>query len=115
MACARHQSDEAAAEDGAPTIERLEPSEGRAGVAYPIQVTIYGSGFMPDSNAVAFGPVSVNRPSSSGGTEITFSVPKQRQIGREAAPMVMQPGEYEVTVTTSRGRSNAVTFTLTRG
>ena len=98
-----------------PVITRLEPSSGRAGTAYPIRVTIHGSGFMETRNVVVFGPVRIpDRPSTNGGTQIVFSVPKERPSTGEVPPMVLPAGEYAVTVTTESEKSAPVTFTLTR-
>ena len=98
-----------------PVITRLEPSSGWAGTAYPIQVTIHGSGFMETGNVVVFGPVRIpDRASTDGGTRIVFSVPKERPSTGEVPPMVLPAGEYAVTLTTESGKSAPVTFTLTR-
>ncbi len=98
-----------------PTIDRLEPGSGWAGEAYPITVTIYGSHFTASENTVTFGPVEIaDRPSSAGGTQIVFSVPKMFPSRSEVPPMVLQPGEYEVRVTNANGTSEPAVFTLTR-
>ena len=98
-----------------PVIDALEPASGQAGVAYPVRVIIRGRGFLDSSNVVTFGGISIpDRPSTVGGTEIVFSAPKQRPATREVRPMALMPGDYEVTVTTPAGTSNAVIFTLTR-
>ena len=98
-----------------PVITRLEPSSGWAGTAYPIRVTIHGSGFMETGNVVVFGPVRVpDRASTDGGTRIVFSVPKQRPSTGEVPPMVLPPGEHEVKVITEHGTSEPAVFTLTR-
>ena len=98
-----------------PTIDRLEPATGWAGQAYPITVTIYGSHFTASGNTVTFGPVEIaDRPSSNGGTQIAFSVPKVLRSRSEAPPMVLRPAEYEVRVTNANGTSEPAVFTLTR-
>ena len=98
-----------------PVITRLEPSSGWAGTAYPIQVTIHGTGFMKTGSVVVFGPVRIpDRASTNDGTRIVFSVPKERPSTGEVPPMVLPAGEYAVTVTTESGKSTPVTFTLTR-
>jgi hypothetical protein len=99
----------------APVINEIVPSSGPAGPAYPIQVTIRGSGFTSTGNVVTFGPVRLRElPSSDDGTAITVGVPKQMSSGGEVPPMVLPPGEYHVTVTNADGTSNAVTFSLMR-
>jgi hypothetical protein len=100
----------------APSITSLAPDVGRAGEAYPIDVTVVGTGFSEEGNIVTFGGISVEGlPSTEDGTRITFRVPKAVPSTGEAPPMVLDPGEYEVTVTTSGRTSEPVVFTLTRG
>jgi hypothetical protein len=99
-----------------PVITRLSPSSGRAGEAYPIRVTIEGTGFAEDGNIVTFGGIpSDELASSEAGTRITFWVPKEAPGSGEVPPMVLTPGEYQVTVTTPNGTSEPVPFTLTPG
>ncbi len=103
-----------AAGAGAPRIERIDPTSGPAGEDYPIDLTIYGVGFTTD-NIVHFGSVALpNRPSTNGGTQITVAVPKIMESRGEVPPLVLQPGEYPITVTTARGTSEPVMFRLTR-
>ncbi len=102
--------------EGGPAIIRLSPSNGQAGDAYPIEVTIEGLGFAEAGNIVNFGGVpSEGLPSSAGGTRITFWVPKEVPSAGEVPPMVLTPGEYPVTVTTPMGTSESVMFLLTPG
>lgn len=63
-------------------------------------VTIYGTGFDPYNNTVAFGTVQIGGL-SSGGTSITFNVPTSA-VG----------GNVDLRVTNSRGTSNPLTFTV---
>ena len=98
-----------------PVITRLEPSSGRVGRSYPIQLQIHGRGFQETGNVVTFGTVSIpDLPSADGGTRIAVSVPKVIPSTGEVPPFVLLPGEYSVTVTTSGGASNSAIFTLTR-
>ena len=98
-----------------PVITRLEPSLGRVGRSYPIQLQVHGREFQMTGNVVTFGAVSIpDLPSVSGGTRITISVPKVIPGTGEVPPFVLLPGEYSVTVTTSAGTSNSAIFTLTR-
>ncbi len=100
---------------GAPVIDRIEPTSGPAGEDYPIDLTIYGSGFTEADNVVHFGSVDVsNRPSTNAGTQIKVAVPKIIESGGEVPPFVLQPGEYPITVTTANGTSEPVMFRLTR-
>ncbi len=114
--CARSPSVEVTPDAGsAPVITRLEPSSGRAGEDYPIDLTIYGSGFEEMGNVVHFGSVTIsNRPSANAGTQITVAVPKIIESSGEVPPFVLQPGEYPITVTTAHGTSEPVMFRLTR-
>ncbi len=100
---------------GNPSIDRLEPASGWAGQAYPLTVTIYGSRFTESDNTVTFGSLEIaDRPSSNGGTQIVFSVPKVVPSSGEVPPMVLRPSEYEVHVTNANGTSEPAVFTLTR-
>ena len=104
-----------APESSRPVIERIEPTSGPAGTAYPIRLTIEGRFFADSTNVIHFGPVTLERLSSSNsGTRIELYAPKEQPSGGEVPPMVLQPGRYEITVSTAAGRSNAIPFTLTR-
>ena len=98
-----------------PTIDRLDPASGWAGEAYPITVTIHGSNFAESGNTMTFGPVEIaDRSSSTGGTQIVFSLPKMFPSRGEVPPMMLRPGSYEVRVTNANGTSEPAVFTLTR-
>ena len=114
--CARSPSVEANPDAGSgPVITRLEPSSGRAGEDYPIDLTIYGSGFEETGNVVNLGSLRIpGLASTNDGTEITLVVPKLRPGTGEVAPFVLLPGEYPVTVTTRHGTSEPLVFGLTR-
>jgi hypothetical protein len=96
-----------------PVLMAIEPSTGPAGAAYPLTVTIRGTGFAATGNLVQFGPAMIPDVSATEG-RIEFAAPKGMQSRSEVPPMVFPPGEYPVTVTTPAGTSNALTFTLTR-
>ena len=107
------QSDTPQPEAAMPVIERLDPTSGQTGEAYPIRLTIHGRGFDAAGNVVKFGPVEIaDLPSTNGGTQIATFVPKTMPSRGEAPPFVLTPGEYAVTVTTQDGTSVSVTFTL---
>jgi len=114
--CARSPSVEANPDAGsAPVITRLEPTSGRAGEDYPIDLTIYGSGFEETGNVVNFGAVTIpDLPSTNDGTQITLAVPKVQPSTGEVPPFVFLPGDYPVTVTTRHGTSEPLVFRLTR-
>ncbi len=102
--------------DTGPVISSFSPSSGPAGEAYPVEVTIEGVGFEDRGNIVTFGGISIEGlESSEGGTKLRFWVPKEYPSTGEAPPQIVGPGEYLITVTTSAGTSDAVTFTVTRG
>jgi hypothetical protein len=98
-----------------PELIDLVPASGPAGTAYPLQVTIRGTGFSPTGNIVNFGPVKISGVEPALSDRMTFAVPKLMPARSEAPPLVLPPGEYSVTVTTASGTSNALTFRLTRG
>jgi hypothetical protein len=101
--------------DSAPRLLSISPSSGPAGIAYPLRATIRGNGFDPVHNTVQFGRATIaDLPATQQG-EITFEVPKSLRTGGEVPPLVFPPGEYQVTVTTPAGTSNALTFSLMRG
>jgi hypothetical protein len=103
------------AETQAPELSEIIPSSGPAGEAYPLPATIRGTGFLPTGNIVNFGPVTIPDLSSADGTQLAFMIPKKRPSGGEVPPMPLPPGEYQVTVKTAAGVSNALVFTLTGG
>jgi hypothetical protein len=96
-----------------PALIEIVPNSGPAGPAYPLSATIRGTGFMREDNLVRFGPVTLPNLPSREGTEIVVSIPKVMPSGGEVPPLVLSPGEYDVTVGTSAGMSNALTFRLT--
>jgi len=98
-----------------PVISDISPSSGPAGIAYPIQATIRGQGFVLTRNTVTFGPVQIPDLPSPDGQHINFFVPKEVPSRGEVPPMVLPHGEYSVTVTTPAGTSRSVVFTLTIG
>ena len=97
----------------APRLIAIMPASGPAGQAYPLRATISGKGFMATGNVVQFGPVKLDGLASvDRRKKIEFSVPKIRPSRGEVPPMVIPPGDYDVTVTTKAGTSNALKFTL---
>ena len=93
-------------------IARITPDSGPAGPAYPIEITIEGTGF-DSSNVVMFGPLTVKDvPSRESRTRIVMYVPKEMPSSSEVPPSPLLPGPYEVRVKTSAGTSNALTFRL---
>ena len=105
----------ASAQASPPTLTEIVPASGRAGPAYPLPVTIRGTGFMPAGNVVRFGPVTLPAVSSPDGSRIMFYAPKAMPSRGEVPPAGLTPGDYPVTVTNSAGTSNALSFRLTHG
>jgi len=98
-----------------PELTEIVPSSGPAGVAYPVHAIIRGTRFMATGNTVQFGPVQISDLPSAGGNTIELAIPKGVPSRGEVPPRILPPGDYRVSVTTSAGTSNAVTFTMTRG
>jgi len=98
-----------------PVITRLDPASGPAGQSYPLRITIEGAGFATEGNVVQFGDLTVSRLVSESPTMIVFFAPKERPSIGEVPPMILGPGEYQVTVQTPAGTSAGVIFILTRG
>jgi hypothetical protein len=96
-----------------PQLETLAPSEGSADPGTVIEATLTGCAFAPTGNTVRFGDVTMrNLSSTNGGTRITITIPKETPSTGEVPPMQIGPGRYAVTVTTPRGTSNVLQFTL---
>lgn len=98
-----------------PSLAKLLPDSGPAGNAYPLQVTIQGTGFAATDNEVQFGPMRLTGIPSPDGHTIVFQVPKEMPSRSEVPPLVFPADDYEVVVTTPAGTSNALTFKLTPG
>ena len=97
-----------------PVIAKVTPDSGPTGPAYPIEITIEGTGFTDSSNVVTFGPVTIKDvPSRESRTRIVMYVPKEMPSTSEVPPAPLLPGPYDVRVKTSAGISNAITFRLT--
>jgi hypothetical protein len=105
----------ASAQANPPTLIEIVPASGRAGPAYPLPVTIRGTGFLPAGNVIRFGPVTIPDVASPDGSRIMLYVPKELPSGGEVPPAGLTPGDYPVTVTNAAGTSNALSFRLTRG
>ena len=83
----------------APVLNSLSATSGGQGTV----VTVYGANFDIYATSVRFGPTSIVPAINPTSTQFTFSVPN------------VPPGSYPVTVTTSRGVSNTLSFAVTGG
>src|SRR5215207_2127423 len=92
-----------------PELNQITPASAPAGQAYPVRATLQGAGFAPSGNVVEFGPVRISDLTSADGKQITFDVPKVMRSPGAAQQIVLIPGQYRVSVTTSAGTSNALT------
>ena len=93
----------------APVLLRLLPDSAAAETvqASRVEVEAQGCGFV-GQNEVRFGPEVLRAvPSAEGGTRIHFTIPQSIRGGSEVPPMPTPAGTYDVTITTTRGRSNA--------
>lgn len=116
---------------GAPQINTISPQTGKA----QIRVTVVGTGFDPNDNAIAFGTATgrhhpdgspdnvIVHASSTNGTTLSFIVPASGPGGIlcdsanhcvAVAAKRRDPGAYDVVVINANGSSNAVPFTMTR-
>ena len=98
-------------------LSSLVPSSGPIGIV----VLLQGSSFTDTSNTIHFGwGGQKDLKSSNGGTQISYIVPGQIGpcdfIGPACgAPIRMvTSGQYTIYVTNARGRSNTLTFEVTK-
>lgn len=99
----------------APLITALTPSSADVTRGDPVDVVVAGRGF--DSlNTVHFGWVRLQQVPRTSPTSLKFQVPRddEQVPDRGGAPVQPLPsGTYDVRVSTTRGSSNALAFTLT--
>jgi IPT/TIG domain-containing protein len=102
---------------GAPAISSITPSASPVGTA----VTLTGSGFASEGNAVKFGTGYIKNIASADGNTLRFTVPDGLDLCAPDAtgpcpgayPQVT-PGDYAVAVIRQGETSNSLTFTVTR-
>jgi len=98
----------------APVISIITPTSGSIGD----KVTLTGTGFTTTGNNINFGGIvnAVVNLSSTDGKTLTFTVPSQlcNQLSGSAVCPPLKPGTYDVWVTNANGRSNSVTFEVTK-
>ncbi len=100
----------------APVLTSLQPQTGPVGT----RVTITGTGFSNIANTVNFGVSAYPNVPSTNGTMV-FVIPMAtnppcRNVTPpcEIATALITPGDYMLSITTSDGTSNAMTFTVTK-
>ncbi len=98
-----------------PHILSLSPASGAAG----LHVTIAGNGFLAHGNTVTFADSVIPNLDSSDSTHLNFTVPGATTLPCFSAhpscahPMrLYAPGQYDVAVQTSDGRSNTLSFSI---
>jgi hypothetical protein len=75
----------------------------------PVMLEVTGTGFEASTNVVTLGPARITEVKSrTDGSLIEFEVPDRIPSGGGAAPVLWTSGRYPLTITTSRGTSNAV-------
>ncbi len=93
---------------------RMEPESARIGPGSLVQVRITGANFEPGrsgDNVVELGPIRLTQvPANEAGTALQFVVPDRVPDTTEAPPRRLFPGDYPVTITTRKGKSNALKF-----
>ena len=98
----------------APSLQTLSPSRGDVTQGQVVDVIVTGVGF--DSlNTVNFGDLVLRQVPRRSATTLRFTVPLddvQRPGRGESPPARLPSGPYAVRVTTARGSSNALAFTL---
>jgi hypothetical protein len=100
----------------APTIMSLQPLTGPVGT----RVTITGTGFSDSANTVNFGANAYPNIPRTNATIILFVVPTAtnppcRNVRPPCAiaSMLITPGVYGLSVTSTQGTSNSVSFAVT--
>jgi hypothetical protein len=92
-------------------LTSMTPSSGAVGDI--TRVVLKGCGFGAVGNVIAFGRAQIRDVASTdGGTTLEFNVPTRIPSRGEVPPRMITAGTYDVTVTTPRGTSNALVFTL---
>ncbi len=98
-----------------PHLERAIPSSADLSTGDVVEVELRGTGFTATGNAVWFGSLSVGSVASVNGTSLRFIVPSQHPARGEVPPMMMQAGDYAVSIRNRNGVSDTISFTLRSG
>ncbi len=101
--------------DKRPHLERAIPSGADLSTGDVVEVELRGSGFTATGNAVWFGSLSVGSVASANGTSLRFIVPSQHPARGEVPPMMIQAGDYAVSIRNRNGVSDTISFTLRSG
>ncbi len=104
-----------------PRITTLAPRTGSSGEEYWVDMVLVGRRFTRADNVVSVTPhpntaapyvIVLNLASDRNGTRIFFELPKCIRHDGGGPCFLLGAGNYDVTVTTVAGESNAVPFTL---
>jgi hypothetical protein len=98
-----------------PHLERAIPSSADLSTGDVVEVELRGTGFTATGNAVWFGSLSVGSVASANGTSLRFIVPSQHPARGEVPPMMIQAGDYAVSIRNRNGVSDTISFTLRSG
>ncbi len=98
-----------------PHLERAIPSSADLSTGNVVEVELRGTGFTATGNAVWFGSLSVGSVASANGTSLRFIVPSQHPARGEVPPMMIQAGDYAVSIRNRNGVSDTISFTLRSG
>lgn len=101
---------------GAVSLSFLSVSTGQVGTT----VTAYGSGFDPLYNSVYLGSSQIANNVPSNGTSLSFTIPASitpacTALGCYSGSQYIAPGTYQVYVSSARGVSGRLPFTVTGG
>ena len=101
--------------DKRPHLERAIPSSADLSTGDVVEVELRGTGFTATGNAVWFGSLLVGSVASVNGTALRFIVPAQHPARGEVPPMMMQAGDYAMSIRNRNGVSDTISFTLRSG
>lgn len=95
-----------------PTLLELKPSSWISGMLKVEKIRIIGRGFMRTGNIVRFGPRQLAPLPSPDGSVIEFLPPENPATSAQVAGAEITQQDIKVTVTTDKGTSNALFFTI---
>ena len=110
--CGRQSTRSPGSPSGAPALISITPSQAAVGDA----ITLRGSGFAATDNAIKIGEGYLHGVAAAGMASLTFTLPPALTPcppGTQACialALLVTPGEYQVSVVTPKGASNALTL-----